>query len=102
MRLTDKQVEQIKQSFNLYFLPQDHLWLFGSRVDMEKQGGDIDLYIETHYDSLPEIVDKKIYFLVKLKSLIGEQRIDVVINRLSSGKMLPIYQEAKNTGILLV
>jgi len=102
MRLTDNQVTHIKEVFLQHFTSQDGLWLFGSRVDMQKRGGDIDLYIETHYTDLGIVVTKKINFLVELQKRIGEQKIDVVINVLSSNKNLPIYEEARTTGIKLV
>ena len=47
MRLAVCEIESIKQAFTGSFLPNDHLWLFGSRVDDAKKGGDIDLYVET-------------------------------------------------------
>ena len=54
------------------------VFLFGSRVDDSKKGGDIDLFIRTaNKDGLFE---KKIRFLARLKRQIGEQKIDVVFN----------------------
>jgi hypothetical protein len=37
----------IRNSFRQCFGGEDHLWLFGSRVNDYKRGGDIDLYVET-------------------------------------------------------
>jgi hypothetical protein len=102
MRLTDNQVTYIKEAFLKHFTKRDRLWLFGSRVDMQKCGGDIDFYIETHYSDLGIVVSKKTSFLVDLQKKIGEQKIDVVINVLPSRKKLPIYEEARTTGIRLI
>jgi len=63
MRLTPFQIQEIKKAFSAHFLPQDSLWLFGSRIDESKQGGDIDLYIETCYEDLSRVVKEKISFL---------------------------------------
>jgi hypothetical protein len=38
MRLTEAQVKAILESFSLYFMKGDKLWLFGSRVDDSKKG----------------------------------------------------------------
>ena len=75
------------------------IYLFGSRVDNTKRGGDIDLYIQLE-DTLPisTIYDKKIEFLGRLKSRIGEQKIDVVI---SKDINRAIEQEAIKNGIRL-
>ena len=102
MRLTAFQIAAIKESFCKSFASEDHLWLFGSRVDPTKRGGDIDLYIETKYSDTALVLQKKIRFLVDLQLKIGEQKIDVVINILSLGKALSIYEEARKTGIKIV
>lgn len=47
-----------------------------------------------------ELVDAKINTLVELKKLLGEQKIDLVINR-KNGVVLPIYEVAKKEGIVL-
>ena len=100
MRLTDKQVAQIKQNFSLYFLPQDHLWLFGSRTDPNAKGGDIDLYVETHLSSASKVMEAKIKFLTHLKMAIGEQKIDLVVKYNDTD--LPIYHVAQQEGIRLI
>ena len=55
------------------------LWLFGSRVDDAKRGGDIDLLIvvETEAQRV-EAQKREIKLLVLLKEKIGEQKIDLV------------------------
>ena len=61
MRITDYQLKVIKNIFLKHFSPQDHIWLFGSRVDSNKKGGDIDIYIETTDKNIDTIIEKKIY-----------------------------------------
>ena len=94
MRLTDYEINMIKQTF-LDIFKYGTIYLFGSRVDDNKRGGDIDLYIQTDSD---DIVTKKIKFLSKIKQLIGDQKIDIVI---SKDKTRVIEQEALKHGVRL-
>lgn len=48
MRISEEDKIAIISEFKKSFSPDDHLWLFGSRVDDTKKGGDIDLYVQTH------------------------------------------------------
>jgi uncharacterized protein len=103
LRLTKQELLSIKKVFIKHFGVNDHLWLFGSRVDPNKRGGDIDVYIETNNKSADQLFDQKINFLVDLKTAIGDQKIDVIINRvLVKKKPLLIYKEAKTTGVQLI
>ncbi|NWF66333.1 MAG: hypothetical protein HXX81_02580 [Campylobacterales bacterium] len=72
------------------------MYLFGSRVDDNKRGGDIDLYIEL--DSFENIGKNKIEFLILLKRAIGEQKIDVVFD-MGENRLIDI--NAKRDGVLL-
>jgi predicted nucleotidyltransferase len=47
MRLTEKQTQLIVQGVQRHLGPASRIWLFGSRVDDAKKGGDIDLFVET-------------------------------------------------------
>jgi len=101
MRITTVQQTAICELFTLYFGENDHIWLFGSRVDDSKKGGDIDLYIETYYDDPILISQKKITFLVELKRRIGDQKIDIIVNQINSNNQRTIYTEARTTGVKL-
>ena len=46
MRLSPKQITAVKQTAAEVFGPEADIWLFGSRVDDERRGGDIDLLVE--------------------------------------------------------
>lgn len=102
VRLSDKDLEQIKLLFRRHFGENDHLWLFGSRADMTKRGGDIDLYVETHEADKHIAWDKERYFWVALQKNLDEQKIDIITNILPRKFSLPIYNEAKQTGVMLV
>ena len=95
MRLTKEQLRHIKEVFRDVY-SEGELYLFGSRVDESKKGGDIDLYISVK--DKDNLVYKKIHFLAKLKRKIGEQKIDVVYD---IGKERVIDKIVKNEGILL-
>jgi len=94
MRLNKFEQNAIKQTFEEVF-EVGEIYLFGSRVNNEKKGGDIDLYIKTKTENFQR---KKITFLVKLKKLIGDQKIDVV---LAKSPQSPIDKVALSNGILL-
>ena len=102
IRLSSFEIETLCSAFKLFFGPEDHLWLFGSRIRPESRGGDIDLYIETKFSDPTVANDKKIAFLTDLYFKIGDQKIDVVLNRISDSNELPIYTIAKQEGVLLV
>ncbi len=55
---------------------QGKIYLFGSRTDDNKRGGDIDLYLNPK--NRENLYKKKIFFLFELDASIGEQKIDVV------------------------
>ncbi len=78
MRLEKYEIDAIKKVF-LEIFHEGSIYLFGSRVDDSKKGGDIDLYIEA--SQTYNLSSKRIDFLVYLKRSIGEQKIDVVFNR---------------------
>lgn len=102
MRLSKREIEIICTAFRKHFGLQDHLWLFGSRADPNKRGGDIDLYIETIEPNADVVVTNKLDFINDLWMKLGEQKIDVVINLISSHHDLPIYDVAKTEGIRLI
>lgn len=95
MRLTEFEHRSILAAFHHVF-KSGNIYLFGSRVDDTKKGGDIDLYIET--ENSEDLSEKKIQFLLLLESLIDEQKVDVVFHR-DSERL--IEQEAKTKGIQL-
>lgn len=102
VRLPDKDLEQIKLLFRKFFGEDDHLWLFGSRVDLTRRGGDIDLYIETKEANNSVAWSKERKLWGALQHELGEQKIDIVTNILPRKFVIPIYNEAKSTGVMLI
>ena len=101
MRLTPKQKHSICECAAKYFGPDVHVWLFGSRVDDNSKGGDIDLYIEPQLQNAADLIMAKLQFLRELHKEIGEQKVDVVLYRAGQSPDLPVYRIAKQTGVLL-
>jgi len=95
VRLTNKEIEAITSVYKDIF-KSGNIYLFGSRVDDTKKGGDIDLYIQAN--NKENLTEKKLNFLIELKRKIGEQKIDVVISRDINR---PIEQIALKNGIQL-
>jgi len=90
MRLSRFEIENILRIKNIVFGSDVKIYLFGSRIDDNGKGGDIDLFID--YDGTDKY-EKKNDFLLKLQQTIGEQKIDVV---LASTTDRLIESEAKN------
>jgi predicted nucleotidyltransferase len=95
MRLNKFYIQTIKQSFYEVF-QNGNIYLFGSRVDDSKKGGDIDLYLEI--GEKVNLLKRKLKFLAKIKRILGEQKIDVIFN-IDENRL--IEKEAKEWGIKL-
>jgi len=63
MRLSEIEINAINEVFKSTF-KKGMVYLFGSRTDDSKKGGDIDLYIILQ--DKDNVAEKKIDFLVKL------------------------------------
>jgi uncharacterized protein len=95
MRITEREknviIDAVKSTD-----PNAKVWLFGSRVDDSKKGGDIDIAI------FSEKIDKNIMQKIQVRRLIckriGEQKIDIVTT--NSGKEA-IFRLAVAEGIQL-
>ncbi len=99
VRLKEWQIHEIQKAFVASFEKTDHLWLFGSRVNLTKKGGDIDLFIETSKE-LDSITTARSNFHTALMVALGEQKIDIVI-KFDQTNLL-IHKIAKEQGVLLV
>lgn len=89
MRLTVFEIQSIIETFHEVF-QSGKVYLFGSRLDNNQKGGDIDLYLDVENNN--NLNSKKINFLTQLEQKIGEQKIDVVFKKDSSR---PIEKEAQ-------
>lgn len=99
MRLTNEQRETILRVVAEIAGPQARTWLFGSRVDDSKRGGDIDLLIE-----LDELVENSANLYALLSSCLSRaldgRQVDVLL--MAPNLMVqPIHQVALARGVLL-
>lgn len=99
MRLTPAQIEAIRSSANEVFGTGVQVWLFGSRVDDSKRGGDIDLLVRPASPGAASSLSSKLRFLGKLEARLGEQKVDVVIEAADDAR--PIVKIAHEHGVLL-
>jgi len=79
VRLTAAEISAIQKTSRHFWGETVSMWLFGSRVDDSKRGGDIDLLvIASNEHERIAFFKNEIDFLIELKSIIGEQKIDIV------------------------
>jgi predicted nucleotidyltransferase len=99
MRLTNSQVQTIKQVVVMLAGEDAKVTLFGSRVDDNKKGGDIDLLITlNHVVEHPAVLSSKIS--ARLIRLFQGRKVDVLLSA-PNLQSLPIHQIAQSKGVLL-
>ncbi|MEA3330086.1 MAG: nucleotidyltransferase domain-containing protein [Campylobacterota bacterium] len=76
MRLSKRIIDLIKKSLKSSFGEVD-VYLFGSRVDDTKRGGDIDIAIDVKL-SKDDFREKKIKFITSMLRLGFDLKIDIV------------------------
>jgi predicted nucleotidyltransferase len=98
--LTADQIEAIRSAAAETFGSEARIWLFGSRADDSKRGGDIDLLIQSSATgSETEKLTSKIRFLNLLQKQIGDRKVDVVLE--TEHDQRPIVRLAHQTGVEL-
>lgn len=99
MRITKQQIKILKDAVNKVVGEQAKIWLFGSRLDDNARGGDIDILV-----SLDNIVEKPASTVAKISAKVmmkmQGQKIDVLLEAPNLEK-LPIHTVVHNQGILL-
>ena len=99
MRLTNNQVQTIKQVVAMHAGEGAEVTLFGSRVDDELKGGDIDLLITLkHAIDHPAVMSSKIS--ARLVRLFQGRKVDVLLSAPNLQKF-PIHRIAQSTGVIL-
>lgn len=98
MRLDEHEVDAITEACRKSFGQGALIWLYGSRVNDDKKGGDIDLFVEV--DPQSNVVKSKLNFYVFLEKKFGDQKMDVLVYERNL-KEKPFHQMARRTGIRL-
>ncbi len=93
MRLTPEEQLVIKATVSAQD-PRAETWLFGSRANDAKRGGDIDLLIFSQ--TVGSVQKSAIWW--KLQEKLGEQKIDIVVAKDMSE---PFVRIAKASGVRL-
>jgi len=96
MRLSEESIRSVRSVIGKVCGSAD-VWLFGSRVDDQKKGGDIDLYIETDHDIA--MMDR-LRLLTLLQRATGLRKIDLII-RMPNSADRAIFHTARETGVRL-
>ena len=92
MRLTPDQAQAIRQRIHTHMGKHARIWLFGSRVDDSRRGGDVDLYVEP--ETAPDLTAR-----LRCKSELADVLdldVDLIVQQ--PDQDLPIYRIAKRSG----
>ena len=99
MRLTPSQEQITKSTVDRVLGTANRVWLFGSRVDDDLRGGDIDLLIETE-----AVLPNRAKILCRLYGALiyalGDRKLDILLKDART-RDAPVFTIAKRTGIML-
>jgi len=99
MRLSLQQIDIIKNQIESVLGSAKKIILFGSRVNDEEKGGDIDLYIETdHVQDNRASTASRIAASIQIS--LGDRKIDVLLVDPST-MIQPVHIKAQQEGIVL-
>ncbi|MCK9386962.1 MAG: nucleotidyltransferase domain-containing protein [Sulfuritalea sp.] len=95
MRVPQQELQLAVQLIRKHLGSSSDVWLFGSRVDDGKKGGDIDLYVETDKSQLALPLARA---RGELADVLG-RHVDLVVNNHTCNE--PIFDIAKAQGVRL-
>jgi len=95
VRLTQEEARIIREIVNAV-MPGVEVYLYGSRVDDAKRGGDIDLLLMGRQEKSPERISR---IRILLHEKLGDQKIDIVYHQ--EGKEDPFIEYISEEAIKL-
>lgn len=96
MRLQSREIQTILRVAKEIYGDGVKVYLFGSRLNNEKRGGDIDLLIRTEGEKKGVLA--RIRMISRLKHYLGEQKIDVIGDHEENS----VVREALENGLQLI
>lgn len=96
MRLQTKEIQTIIRIAKEIYGEGVKVYLFGSRLNDGKRGGDIDLLVRTEGEKKDVLA--RIRMIARLKQYLGDQKIDIIGDHEDS----PVVYEALKNGMQLV
>jgi len=97
MRLKKEEQNSIVALARLHFGESVNVYLFGSRVDDDRKGGDIDLLIEADHEVK---LETQIEFLNSIRKEVTERKVDLIVQA-PGRESSSIAKTAKTRGVLL-
>ncbi|MBF0361853.1 MAG: nucleotidyltransferase domain-containing protein [Oligoflexia bacterium] len=108
MRITSLEGQSIISVLDSFFLDVSSkassgtkIYLFGSRVDDNKKGGDIDLLIVGDETIINQHIQNKFKILMLIKKKIGERKVDLVFSTHDNSTTDPFVSTILKNAILL-
>ena len=101
MRITETERRVLREEAQEAFGADSKVFLFGSRVDDARRGGDIDLLVETGKTGHAAILQAQLRFLARVKLALGEQKIDVLVDYPDRRNRPEILRIARAQGVQL-
>ena len=99
MRLTKKQIQEIRRLAQQIMGKNPRIRLFGSRLDNTAQGGDIDLMLEFSKPiENPALIAAQLS--AKISRVMDGRKVDVILMA-PNLMLLPIHEVALKEGVLL-
>ncbi len=100
MRITEQERKAALDEISARFGKGSRVWLFGSRADDAKRGGNVDLYVEVEQIPAGSKIRSRIDTILALEDIINGTSVDLII-RYSQDPENPIHRIAKSTGTVL-
>ncbi len=100
MRITALQYQRLTAILRQRFGQNARIWLFGSRVDDDRRGGDVDIYVEAEQVPAGGRVKAKLEAGTALESIFDDATVDLLV-RFPDDPEQPMQRIAKQTGVPL-
>ncbi len=97
MRINENEITVIQGAVARHFSADARVYLFGSRVDDGKKGGDIDLLVESALSGV-ELQEARLNTMSSIQLALGDQKIDIVAIKSVETPESLIQAEAVRTG----
>lgn len=103
VRLTQSEIQGIKEAINNFTSKNESkLYLYGSRCDLNRKGGDIDLLLVVTSSQIKQkLLEKKHCLTAEIKQNIGDQKVDLLITAQEEISTDPFLQSILPMSVLL-